>query len=83
MNRFVKPAATPIMATCPGYIPVIRRIDVRADSAQLFSYVMEQTQMLRDSIFAVRKALSPQTAGCAQPASGHCRRGLCSVRRNF
>jgi|GEM_PF-1894858 len=63
MNRFVKPGSYSIMATCPGYIPVIRRIDVRADSAQLFSYVMEQTQMLRDSIFAVRKALLHRRQG--------------------
>lgn len=63
LNRFVKPGNYSIMATSPGYIPVIRRIDVRADSVQLFSYVMEQTQMLKDSIFAARKALRRKQQG--------------------
>ena len=57
LNRFVRPGEYSIMATYPGRIPVVRRIALSLDSAQIFSFTMEQTQAVRDSIAAVRRTL--------------------------
>lgn len=56
LNRFIKPGSYSIMITAPGYIPVIRRIDLTLTS-EMQSYVMEQTQAVRDSLAAAKEAL--------------------------
>jgi hypothetical protein len=57
LSRFYKPGSYSIMITHPGHIPVIRRVELSNDSSPLFSYQMEQTQAVKDSISAVRKAM--------------------------
>ncbi|MBN1308664.1 MAG: PEGA domain-containing protein [Chitinispirillaceae bacterium] len=57
MNGFIKPGSYSIMATHPGYIPIIRRVDLSVDSSTLFSYQMEMTRAMKDSIAAVKRAL--------------------------
>jgi hypothetical protein len=57
MNRFLKPGEYSIMVTYPGYIPVIRRIKLTNNNLPVFSFKMEQTQAVKDSLFAVKKAL--------------------------
>jgi hypothetical protein len=56
MNRFVKPGSYSIMATCPGRIPVVRRIDLSLDSSTVFNFTMEQTQAVKDSIATIKRA---------------------------
>lgn len=56
LNRFIKPGSYSIMITAPGYIPVIRRIDLTL-SSEMQSYVMEQTQAVRDSLTAAKLAM--------------------------
>ncbi len=57
LNRFLNPGSYSIMATYPGRIPVVRRIEISADSSQIFSYEMDLTQSVKDSIAAVKRAL--------------------------
>lgn len=57
LNRFINPGSYSIMATYPGYIPVIRRVELSANSSPVFSYQMEMTQAMKDSIASVKQAL--------------------------
>jgi hypothetical protein len=57
LNRFLNPGSYSIMATYPGHIPIIRRIELTRNSSQIFSYKMEQTQAVKDSISAVKRAI--------------------------
>ncbi|MBN1577009.1 MAG: PEGA domain-containing protein [Chitinispirillaceae bacterium] len=56
LNRFIKPGSYSIMATYPGYIPVIRRVELSADSSPLFSFQMELTLAVKDSIATAKRA---------------------------
>ena len=57
MDRFIRPGGLSIMVTSPGFIPIIRRLELRSDSSEVFSFQMERTQAVKDSIAAVRRAL--------------------------
>ena len=57
LNRFLKPGSYSIMATYPGYVPIIRRVVLSADSSQVFSYQMEMSLAMKDSIASVKRAL--------------------------
>lgn len=56
MNRFLKPGSYSIMATLPGHIPVIRRIELSSES-EIESYSMQITKGAVDSLEAAKKAL--------------------------
>jgi hypothetical protein len=80
LNRFLNPGSYSIMATYPGYIPVIRRVELSADLSPVFSYQMEMTLAMKDSIASVKRALHRKrqiiqstlcgTAGIAMAAAG-------------
>jgi len=57
LDRFMNPGDVSIMITRPGYIPVIRRLTLSVDSSQVFSFTLEQTQAVKDSLAAVKRAL--------------------------
>lgn len=57
LNRFFNPGTYSIMATYPGRIPIIRRIELTQNSSQIFSYDLEYTQAVRDSITEVQRAI--------------------------
>jgi hypothetical protein len=57
LNGFIPSGSCSFMVTYPGRIPVIRRVELSTDSVQYFSFKMEYTQALKDSITAVRRAL--------------------------
>lgn len=56
MNRFIKPGSYSIMVTSPGYMPIVRRIDLTMQSEIEF-YCMEQTKAIRDSLAMAQKSL--------------------------
>lgn len=60
LNRFMKSGSYSIMATYPGYIPVIRRINLTTDSSTVFNFTMEPTQAFQDSLTAVKRSLKQQ-----------------------
>lgn len=57
MNRFISPGEYSLMATSPGRIPVVRRLGLSLDSSEVFTFIMEPTRAVRDSIAAVKRAL--------------------------
>lgn len=57
LDRFMNPGDVSIMITRPGYIPVIRRLKLSIDSSQVFSFTLEQTQAVKDSLAAVKRAM--------------------------
>ena len=57
LDRLMAPGEVSIMLTKPGYIPVIRRLELTTDSSSLYSFELEQTQAVKDSVAAVKRAL--------------------------
>ena len=57
LDRFMTPGGVSIMITKPGYIPVIRRLELKTDSSVVYSFELEQTQAVKDSVAAVKRAL--------------------------
>ena len=57
LNGFIPPGSCSFMVTHPGRIPVIRRVELATDSVQYFSFPMEYTQAVKDSLTAARRAL--------------------------
>ncbi len=56
-NGFLNPGSYSIMVTYPGYIPVIRRVDLSAETSRVFSYQMAMTMAMKDSIASAKRAL--------------------------
>jgi hypothetical protein len=57
MDRFRKPGSLSIMITQPGHIPVIRKLELSNDSSEVFSFQLEYTQAVKDSLAAAKRAL--------------------------
>ncbi len=57
LDRFMNPGDVSIMITRPGYIPVIRRLNLSIDSSKVHSFTLEQTQAVKDSLAAVKRAM--------------------------
>lgn len=57
LDRFMAPGGVSIMITKPGYIPVIRRLELKTDSSVVHSFDLEQTQAVKDSLAVVKRAL--------------------------
>ncbi len=72
LNRFIAPGTHSIMATYPGHIPVIRRIELTPDGSPLFSYVMEQTQTVKDSVTAAARAMRHRRQTIQKSVFGAC-----------
>ena len=80
LDRFMPSGEVSIMITKPGYIPVIRRLELTTDSSSVYSFELEQTQAVKDSVAAVRRALRRKRrlvrcslfsgAGCVALAAG-------------
>ena len=80
LDRFMKPGELSIMITRPGHIPVIRRLKLSTDSSEVFAFTLEQTQAVKDSLAAVKRALRRKRqviqsslfggAGCAALVAG-------------
>jgi len=56
MNRFIRPGSYSIMATLPGFVPVIRRINL-SPTSDIELYKMEMSQVAKDSLEAAKRAL--------------------------
>jgi len=57
LDGFMRPGDLSIMVTRPGYIPVIRRLSLNTDSSEVHTFELEQTQAVKDSLAAAKRAL--------------------------